>query len=338
MSPVADRRRCVPSRRSARPAQPRRDATLCRVSDRLEQLLVAQSGVISTGQLAALGLRETGRWRVVDAQWRIAAPHVLVAHNGPLTRLQQLWVAQLGAPPGSAISGCAALELAGLRWSNDDVVDVTIRAGQRRPQLRGVRVHRSRDLGADVVEPQATPRRTRVARSAVDAAIWAATDSRARALLLAVVQQRLCRPDHIAGAVARRGPCRRRALIAETVIDAQGGVQSLPERQFALLVRRAGFPEPVRQRVVRRRDGRCFLDADWREYGFCVEVHGSQHFEAVQWDRDLARQNAVAATGRRVLQFTSFAVRHDPDTVRTAVERALRTGGWDGRRPRRRAA
>jgi hypothetical protein len=60
-------------------------------------------------------------------------------------------------------------------------------------------------------------------------------------------------------------------------------------------------------------------------------VQGSPHQELVAWDQDLDRQNEVSAGGRRVLQFTSYAVRCRADRVTDLLRRSLRTGGWNGR-------
>ena len=119
--------------------------------------------------------------------------------------------------------------------------------------------------------------------------------------------------------------------MAESIRDAEGGVQSVPEREFALLVRRSGLPAPTRQRMLQRPNGRYYLDADWSDFGFCAEVQGSQHQEFVAWDGDLDRQNEVSAGGRRVLQFTSYTVRRRGDRVTDLLWRSLHTGGWSGR-------
>ena len=95
----------------------------------------------------------------------------------------------------------------------------------------------------------------------------------------------------------------------------------MPERDFALLVRRAGLPEPTRQRVLRGRDGRYYLDADWLELGVSAEVHGVHHRE--QWEKDLARHNEIIAAGRRMLHFTSYAVRREEREVAHLLGRAL---------------
>jgi len=114
--------------------------------------------------------------------------------------------------------------------------------------------------------------------------------------------------------LSRRGPCRNRALIAETIGDA-GGVESLPQRDFDQLCVRAGLPPPARQRVMRHPSGRYYLDRYWPALDLCVEVHGIPHLAVTQWDDDVYRQNEIGIAGSGLLIFTSFAVRHLADRV-----------------------
>lgn len=93
-------------------------------------------------------------------------------------------------------------------------------------------------------------------------------------VVIAAVQQGLVRPGDVREALARRGACRHRAVIVESVLDAIGGIQSLPERDHELLRIRAGLPRPSRQSVRKRADGRCYLDVEWTEYDAACEIHG----------------------------------------------------------------
>jgi hypothetical protein len=140
-------------------------------------------------------------------------------------------------------------------------------------------------------------------------------DRLARAVILAGVQQRLVTPVQLADALQRRGRCRRRALIVETIADAAGGIASVPEKDFDFIVRRFELPSPTRQRIVQRSGQRCYLDVDWEAYGIGVEVQGAHHFEVLRADADLDRHNEITSMGRRLLMFSSRAVRHDGDAV-----------------------
>jgi hypothetical protein len=144
------------------------------------------------------------------------------------------------------------------------------------------------------------------------------------------MQQRLLTSATLWDALSRRGRCRNRALIAESISDADGGIESLPEHEFALLIRRLRLPEPTRQRVLRRPDGRCFLDADWEKYGVRAEIHGIPHMYVRNWDQDLSRQNDISISGGGLLVFSSFAVRRQADRVGSQLIRMLRSRGYSG--------
>jgi len=144
------------------------------------------------------------------------------------------------------------------------------------------------------------------------------------------VQQGLARPADLRDALSRRGPCRQRALINESILDAEGGKQSLPERDFDVILRRFGLPMPTRQRVLARPDGRYYLDVGWERLDAAVEIHGIPHLSVLQWDQDLFRANEIAIMGPRLLAFSSYAVRHEPDLVGDQTVRLLRRKGWGG--------
>lgn len=185
-------------------------------------------------------------------------------------------------------------------------------------------------LGLDDVHPSREPRRTCIERSVLDMSSNAPSQRAARAPLLAVVQQGLTVPEKLRDALTRRGPCKHRAVINETIDDAEGGIQSLPERAFDRILRRRGLPRPTWQRVVRRPNGRYYLDADWEDYDLSAEIHGLPHLEVRNWDADLDRHNELTIDGRRLVQFASYSVRHAPHRVGDQVERGLRRGGFAG--------
>nr|MBA2574742.1 hypothetical protein [Nocardioidaceae bacterium] len=172
--------------------------------------------------------------------------------------------------------------------------------------------------------------RTRPARSLIDEASWSVHPRRARALILAGVQQRMARPAELQNVLAHRGRVKHRSLVLESILDAQGGVQSLPEGDFGRVCRRYRLPPPTRQRVLQREDGHYFLDLDWVEYGTACEIHGIPHLAVLQWDSDLLRANEIVIRGPRLLAFSSYAVRHESERVADQTARLLRRGGWSG--------
>ena len=279
-------------------------------------------------------IEEFGRSRVrtelARGRWRRPARGVVITHNGPPTRHEVLMIALSVCAPCSALAGASALEIDGMTGFVEERPSVVLPEGARRPPGLDATIHWSTKLSDLDVHPSRTPRRTRPARSVVDLASWSRVDRRARLVVLAAVQQGLVRPRDVRQALARRGTCRHRALIVQSVLDAVGGIQSLPERDFDSIMIRSGFPVPTRQAVRKRRDGRCYLDVEWKEFGAACEVHGIPHLEVVKWDDDLDRANDIVATGPRLLIFSSFAIRHRQDRVAEQIGRLLRRGGWRG--------
>lgn len=282
-----------------------------------------QCGVLSVAQARTFMTRGQIRARLEAGSWQRPYRSVLVTHNGALSGEQRLWACLLAAPSGSALAGPTAAQLGGLYGFESSTVWLVVPHNQQPPRGVDAVLLRSSQLSPVDMHSSRVPRRTTIERSVLDMAIRAPTPAMTRAPLLAAVQQRLTVPDRLTGALSRRGNCPHRRLIVETIADAAGGVHSLPEREFAQIIRNRGLPEPARQRVVRRRGGHYYLDADWPELGLSAEVHGIPHLQVRQWDADLDRFNELTISGRHILQFSSYAVRHMSERVGDQLERAI---------------
>jgi hypothetical protein len=265
--------------------------------------------VLTTGQACARFGRGHVRHQLAKERWQRPARGVIVLHRGQLSRDEQHLVALLSCAPGAALGGLTALEHDGLTGFVIDEIDVVLPEGAERLLRSDVNLHWSTELTDADVHPLRSPRRTRPKRSLVDAASWSpwSAERRARAIILAGVQQRLVRPGDLRDALTRRGPCRHRALIVESILDARGGIQSIPELDFEMIRRRHGVPEPTRQSIRRRKDGKCYLDAEWLDYDTACEIHGIPHIRVAQWESDLERANEIVIAGPRLLIFSSYA-------------------------------
>jgi very-short-patch-repair endonuclease len=249
---------------------------------------------------------------------------VLVTQSGPLAERQRLWVSVLAAGDGAVLAGLTAARLDDLTGFDDRRIYLLIPMSRRvRKELPGVVVHRSLMLGPADVHPSRLPPRTRIGRSIIDAAAWAATDRRARALLAAGVQQRLVRASDLAGVLDRCPRVHRRALMRATLAGVGGGAEALSELDLCDLVRRFGLPEPDRQFERTDSQGRRWLDAVWEWARLVVEVDGRWHMEAHAWWADMRRGNELTIDGYRVLRFPAFVVRDNPETVAAQIARAL---------------
>ena len=229
----------------------------------LTDLLREQAGVLSATSALGWMSRQELRWRVASGRWQRPCHGIVVAHSGPMTQKQQLWAALLWAGEGAVLAGITAARLDGLEgFSGGEralqpihLLVPACRSVRRKSPGLSVVVHYSTMLGSGDVHPLREPRRTRVARSLVDAAAWAGSDRRAQALLAAGVQQRLVRPGDLLAVVTGNERRPRRAMIKATLDDITGGAQALSELDFTRLVRRHRLPEPDRQYAWTRPDG-----------------------------------------------------------------------------------
>jgi uncharacterized protein DUF559 len=295
----------------------------------LAELCDRRAGVLTVAEARRCLGESALRWRLTSGRWQRASHGVLVAQPGPLTQEQRLWVSVLATGHGAVLAGLTAARLEGLTGFEDERTFVLIpERRQVRKDLPGVVVHRSQVLrpGGDV-HPARRPPRTRIARSIVDAAAWAATDRGARAILAAGVQQRLTRAADLSAMVEQLPRLRRRALMRQTLADVAGGAEALSELDFCDLVRRFGLPEPDRQVLRTDGHGRRYLDVVWERARLVVEIDGRWHMEAQAWWADMERDNELTVDGYRVLRFPAFVVRDNPEVVAKLIARALRRGG-----------
>ena len=295
----------------------------------LEAMLGRQCGVLTTAQASRHVGRDAVRWRVRRGWWQRPHRGVLVAQSGPLAPEQVLWVNVLRAGAGAVLAGPTAAALAGLRGYEDPRYHLLLPAGRTPADQAGLAIHRIRALGPEDLQPVLHPPRTRLPRSLVDAARWAATPDRACAVLAAGVQQRLARPADLRAVLQRMPTARRRALLLRTLDAIDGGAHSLAEIHLVRLCRREGLPEPEQQVARRDRAGRRrWLDAYWSRWGVHVEIDGAAHLDVRVWWQDMQRQNEVWLRGDRILRFPAYLLRTQPTVVADTVRIALTAAGW----------
>jgi hypothetical protein len=308
----------------------------------LSETLDDAEGVLTSAAALRHMSEEQLRWKVASGRWQKPARGVLVAQSGPLTDRQLLRVALLAAGPQVALAGLTAAHLDGLTgfgdrgMVSDRPIYLLVPYGHRRrtaPLGLTVVTHYSRRLGDEDVHPARQPRRTRIARSIVDAASWMATDRGAMAVLAAGVQQRLVRVEDVRQAAETVIKFRRRKLILEALRDIAGGAQALSELDFTMSVVRAfHLPEPTRQAARSDARGRRrWTDVSWDEHKLAVEIDGAQHTEnpLQRWD-DMERDIDLGAGGYLTLRFPAWLVRQDPAYIARRILEALRRAGYRG--------
>jgi hypothetical protein len=275
----------------------------------LVPLLRRQAGLARRAQLRALGITDGHvAAHIAAGRWQLVAPEVVSVDNGRLDHEQRLWRGLLHAPTG-LIGGRSALEVAGLSGYSPRDVHLLVPMANRPSRLAGVLVHVTRRWPADTpTHPQGLAR-TSVARATVDAAAWEDHPRKAAGLALAVVQQRLARPEDIAQELGRAGRIRNRAVVRDALIEAGVGAESLAEVDIIPLLHRAGLGPPARQLVIagRRRDLAVSL-ADGRT--LVIEIDGAQHERPESRWVDADRDAALVAADVPVVRIPAYAVRH----------------------------
>lgn len=305
----------------------------------LRALADDQDAVVARAQLRGLGVTPGHVAAQVRAgRWRRYGRRVVVLHAGPLTPRQRCWVAVLHTHPRAALSGVAALRLAGLRWTAapGESVEVVVPRGSRPRRMPGVVVREP--TGRLEVKPggRGQPPRLGVADAAIDAAVAMPSARDAAGLLLAVVQQRLQPVDRLTDALARRGRVRHGEQLRWVLRAAAGGADALSEVDMARLCRRAGLRDLVSQGPRRDAVGRWrFIDLVVRLPDGAllhVEVDGAAHLEVRQAWADMRRQNSLVIAGATLwLHFSAWAVRYDAGTVLEQL-RAMRAAHLPARR------
>jgi hypothetical protein len=290
---------------------------------RAGDLIDSQSGIATRRQLAASGVSANHvRNQIQAGRWRPLGNRIVVLQNGPLTQTQEQWAAVLGQTRSAALGGITAAQAAGLNWISQEKTHLIVPEGSRIVPTDDVIVHASRTYSPKLhLAESASPPRTRIERSVIDAAAWTTHDRRACGVLCASVQQKLVTPEALIDSLAAAGPIRRRHLIGLTLGDIEGGADSLLEIDFGPLAAEAGLKPPRRQ--ARRQDasGRWrYVDVEF-EY-FDAEVDGALHLLPSTYWNDRYRHNELTIAGSRMLHFSTVAIRLQRDIVISQLQRA----------------
>jgi very-short-patch-repair endonuclease len=290
------------------------------------RIATRQSGVLGRRQLYALGMTRweveaevrAGRWK------RLGSQCMLVGERGAQS---DWWRALFEVGPSAVLDGVTALQAAGLRTIDFDLIQVAVPKSVTPHRCRGVRVYETRRYRAVDVLRDDIPRMN-PATAAVHAALWARTHREAALFVVAAVQQGLVAVDDLAAAVLLVRRHARRKLLRGLVDDVMGGIESSAEREFAKLCRNRGWPPPTRQMMRQLPSGRVYFDVVWEQFRVVVEIDGIHHLDAAVAVKDALKQNAATLDGARVLRIPNWALRVDPEPFLDQVEAALIAGGW----------
>ena len=285
----------------------------------IAELAGRQHGVVARRQLVALGLS-------LDAiDHRIERDRLHPLHRGvyavghrKLTGHGRWMAAALAA--GGVLSHRSAAALWGIRASNSGRIDVTAPRERRRP---GVTVHRA-VLPQDEMTthdgiPVTTPARTLLDLAALlDEHRLARATERAEAL-------RLTSPTSLAELVnrypRRPGTPNLKRLIEEDRI-VPTDLRSRLERRFLTLLDAENLPRPL----VNEPLGPFTPDFRWTEQRLIVELDGFEtHGTRAAFERDRARDRALAVQGWRVVRVTKRQLENEPDELADQLRAMLRS-------------
>jgi len=295
--------------------------------------------------LQEIGGRQHGVFSLAEAAGGGAAPSAVryLARTGVVDRLypgvfclpgttdswhRRLMTALLVCGPEALASHRAAARLWGLAGAEQEIVEVLIRQG-RRPRRLAALVHETDSESLLDRRCVANIPVTRIERTLLDYAGVvkpelaevafhdALTRGRTSLTRLAQALERL-------GRRGRPGTARLRTLLADRV-GLGSTLESPLEIRFLRLVRATDLPTPVPQHEILDAAGGFVARVDFAypDRRLAIELDGyAYHGPRQEWERDLARQNAIFAAQWHLRRFTSRDLdqrrQYVLDTVRAA--------------------
>ena len=293
-------------------------------SRELNRLAEAQFGVITRAQALACGYSDSAITRCIgDGLWERA--HRGVYRLAPAARGFQADVMALvlRAPGRTWASHRAAAFLWGLEPDDEPVAEVSTTANVRHGHIHQVRQMPAGDRRALGGLPCTSIERTLVDVGTV------VTPRRLEAMVVAACRRGATTTERLWARLAtpagRRGPPHLRKVLDGW--DQLAAPESALEVSLRRLMKRHRLPQGEPQWVVTDR-GRIVarVDVAYPDRMIAVEADGYRwHGDAARWKKDLARRNALAQLGWRVLHFTWSDVRNEPERVAREIRNALRT-------------
>ena len=296
----------------------------------LAQLLTAQHAVATREQLSLAGVsRALLEANLAARRWRRLNDHVVVTHNGPLTRRQQLWAVVLSAASPALLCSVTVYELFDIPTDGARAIHVLVPRGAKVLPIPGVdvKVHESRRFpGPQEYRWREGIPMTSLARAAVDAAAWSSDIGAALRTLVAPLQARRLRPEQISQQLDLAGRVRYRRELRALLDDMTGGAQALSEVEFLRFCRRHGFPKPRCQARLDSLGKRRYLDAEFRCRSgrlLRVEIDGGIHLKLEIRARDTIKDNDAHLAGELVLRYASYSIYTDDPVVVRQLKVAL---------------
>jgi very-short-patch-repair endonuclease len=281
---------------------------------RIAALASRQQGVVSHGQLLALGLPATAinRRLLVGRLQPIHRGVYAVGHRALAPNARWL-AAVLACGPGAVLSHVSAAALWGVRPTSSSRTDVTIASRAGRRQRAGIRVHRVRELRDDERTEVAAIPTTTVARTLLDLASVVAGPALARAVERAEILE-LFDLTAIEILLERHRGRRGTRALSTAVADAAAAplTRSDLERRMVALCSAHGIPRPRTNREVLGYE----VDFLWPRRKLIAEADSYKyHRSRAAFARDRARDAELTVAGYTTVRFTDTQIATTPAAV-----------------------
>lgn len=292
----------------------------------VSSLAAQQHSVVSLTQLELAGVRAPmrSRWVATGLLVRLGPRSFGVAGSAP-TWMRSLAAAFLDLDGRAPVAGRSASRLHGLDGFTGDEVELLTARDDRKRCSSGVVHSTARPIErGDLVRIEGLTV-LRAERLILDGPLFGFTSDELENAIDSAVRKRLVAEQRLRTRVVAlhsRGLNGGRMLL-EAMVDTGG--ESRLERWFLRLVRQAGLPRPVLQRVFRA-NGRTIARVDaYFDGGLVVELAGhGTHSSRRALQVDAQRQTELTLRGHRVLTFTYNDLRDRPEWVLARLCDALR--------------
>ncbi|AZG48100.1 hypothetical protein D7316_04713 [Gordonia insulae] len=253
--------------------------------------------------------------RVASGDWIRAAARVYRLADYPYTDRTRVRVATLTVGPQGVLSGLAAAYWHGIVGKPPKVITVTAPRGWHGRAAPAVRVMRRTLDDTDVVERKGL-RVTGIALSVLDGAV----DGGGVKVIDTALQLRRTTVDDLVDAYERRRGCVGAVRMGQLLLGVQSGARSAAERLTVNIFRKAGITGWTANLAC----GSYEIDFAFREHKVAVEIDGiAFHNDAVSFQRDRTKLNAMVTDGWLPLSFTWGDLVERPGYVTAQVSHAL---------------
>ncbi len=277
---------------------------------RVVALAEVQHGTVGREQLVALGITPSSiDNRVADGRLHVRHRGVYAVGHRILTREGEFMAAVLARGRGAVLSHRSAAQLHGFRWTDAQVVDVSV-AGRGTQRHAGIKAHRPRRLMDDETTVHLGIPVTTVARTLLDLGDLLDERQLARACDEAE-RQRAVDWAEVIGLVGRHpgklGAKRLRRLLERHGVG-EDRTRSDLERRFRAFCQAHRLRPPEVNAVVAGYE----VDTCWPDARVIVELDGfAYHRTSLAFERDRRRDAALMALRWVVIRVTWARIEHD---------------------------